>query len=379
MPVGERQLLLPSELEAAMLGCFKAGRAPMVHGDPGIGKSKLTQKIADQMFAEKYGYRVLPNGTIEQKGPNPRKPKSLETTWEPVPADFDRPWFRDIRAAQIADVDLRGLPTVNGDGRAHWAIPDWLPRDPRGGVTFLDEINRGQESTQNALFQWVTDYRIGDYFMPKTWHVCAAVNDQDVGARKMSSALLARFNHYDFGISKSNVGDWMAEWCQHAVIRGFHPWVIAFLRSFPGAIAEYDPKARVSPNPRAWEYISDILSSGPMSKAVRFAHFAGNLGEGRAVEFAGFVDMYEKLPSVDAILMSPDKAQVPAEPSLQYAVSAALARRSTDDNFGKVIKYMGRMPSEFGVMCVKDAVDRNPGLQGTADFTQWAVQHPQAF
>src|SRR5689334_16772883 len=117
--------LKPSELADALRTCFLSGRQIMVHGDPGIGKSQITRQVADQMFAEAYGYKVV-DGHLCVINRKPLPPgKAAGSKWVPVPHGFKRPWFCEVRAAQIMDVDLRGIPGSNGNGKSTWLIPDW--------------------------------------------------------------------------------------------------------------------------------------------------------------------------------------------------------------------------------------------------------------
>lgn len=353
-------MLKPSKLQQALQICFAAKRAVMIHGDPGIGKSQVALQVADNMFAEAYGYKVVNGVLCENKG------TTSKAKYVPVPYDFERPWFRDVRAAQLDAVDLRGLPTVNGDQRAHWAVPEWLPRDSRGGVVFLDEVNRGPEMVQNALFQWITEGRIGTYVMPNTWVMASAVNDRDGGARKMSSALLSRFVHVDAVTDLEDV-------CKIAVERDWSPAVIAFMRFAPQFLHAYEPKDRVSPNPRAWEFVSQIVAQSP-GEDVEFSLFSGAVGNA-AIEFQAFLKLYRDLPSIDSIIMSPGTATVPIAVGVLYAISAALGRRATADNFGRILQYLERIPVEFNVFAVVDAIRRNRQLQSTPEFTKWAISH----
>lgn len=329
----------------------------MIHGDPGIGKSQIAMQVADAMFAEVYGYKIVEGKLCEAL----KKGKPV-----PVSHEFQRPWFRDVRAAQLDAVDLRGLPTVNGDHRAHWAIPEWLPRDDRGGVVFLDELNRGTELVSNACFQWITEGRIGDYVMPEKWVMASAVNDKDGGARKMSSALLSRFVHVDACTDLDDV-------CRIAVQRDWEPAIVAFMRFMPQLLHAYNPKDRVSPNPRAWEFCSQIVAQGP-DKDIEHALFEGAIGTA-AIEFSAFLKLFRSLPSIDSILLSPGTADVPTDPATLYAISAALGRRATEDNFGNVVAYLERLPVEYNVFAVVDAVRRSKVLQTTAVFTRWATTH----
>ena len=344
----------PTDLAEALECLLKAGRRPLTHGDPGIGKSQITKQVADRMFAPLYGYTVTNDGRL----------KNAETG----KFTSKRPWFLEIRTAQLDACDLRGLPIVNGDGRAHWAPPEMFGRlDERGGVVFWDEINRGTELVSNSAFQMLDQNRIGDCILPNTWGHVAAVNDLDIGARKMSSALMSRFVHLD---AKTDLEDV----CKYAVIQDWDSTVVAFLRFRPELLHKYDAKQRVSPNPRAWEFVSQIISQQPNPR-LEFTLYAGAIGEGAAVEFMAFLKLYRELPSIDSILLNPEKSPVPTKPATLYAVSSALARRAAPKTFKAVVTYLERLPVEYNVMAIKDAVVRVEALRHDAVFTKWCIAH----
>lgn len=347
----------------------------MVHGDPGIGKSQITMQVADLMFAEKYGYKVV-NSTLYDKD-------MIFVDGRPT----SRPWFREFRTAQRDPVDLTGVPHVhkNGNGfETKWAVPGFLPKDERGGIFFFDEINRGPEMTQNACFT-ILDYgQVGEYVMPKSWIPAAAVNDNDGGARKMGSALQSRFIHIDARTDLDDVvgGDPRLSTSVNknpiAIVRDWHPAVIAFLRFRPELLHKYTPKERVSPNPRGWEFISDLLKKGTNSNFEVQQHLIiGVLGEGAGIEFMGFLRLYLSLPSVDEILLDPDHVQLVDQPQTMFAVAAALGRRADAKSFSNAVKYMERLPVEFNFMMVMNAIHRDPTLQTTRAFSQWAIAHQE--
>ena len=80
-------------------------------------------------------------------------------------------------------------------------------------------------------------------------------------------------------------------------------------------------------------------------------------------------------PNIDAILMNPDKEPVPTDACAQYAVAGALAYAATANNFDCAYRYLKRMPTEFAVFSVRDAMLRTPDLKHTPAFTQWAIEH----
>src|SRR5579859_908182 len=362
--------LKPSELALAIKTCFLAHRAPMLHGDPGVGKSDIVRQAADLMFAETYGYRVCQDYSLEQRVVTPVKAngkvKQDEVSWVPVPTNFQRPWFIDFRTALHDAVDITGVPYVTAEKMMEFAIPTLLPTDKRGGCFFMDEINRGPQMTQNACFSISLSGSVGKYQMPSTWVVAAAVNDKDIGAAKMSAALTRRFTHLDATTDVEDV-------CKYAVRRNWEPVVIAFLRMRPALLNIFDAKERVTPNRRGWKFVRQIVAQGCQKKGVEHCLFAGNIGDSEAVEFSSFLRMYKSLPSIDAIMLDPTKADVPIEPGTLYAISAALARRAKADNFERIVKYLDRLPSEFNCFAIKDAITRDNGLQYTSTFTKWAV------
>ena len=125
----------PSDVAKALITCLDAKQPVCLWGSPGIGKSQIVHQTG-----------ILTNREV-----------------------------RDVRAVLLDPVDLRGLPHVNGDGRSHWATPEFLPRDGQG-IFFLDELNRAVMMVQNACFQLVLDGKLGEYTMPPEWRIVAACN-----------------------------------------------------------------------------------------------------------------------------------------------------------------------------------------------------------
>lgn len=351
--------LSPSQIKAAMRICFATRRAPLLHGDPGIGKSDSVIQLSDELFAEVYGYRVAADGTLL----GPVGPKSYKKML-PVPHGFMRPWLMDFRAAQFDNVDIHGLPYLK-NGKAAFALPELLPTDVRGGIFFLDELNRGSELVLNALLSLILTGKVGDYTMPSTWLCVGAVNDRDAGVRKLSSALNARFTHLE---AAANLEDVIA----FGNSRDWHPAVLAFLRFSPQLLHEYRPQDKVSPNPRAWHFVSDFCKQD-MPEAVLLSLLSGTVGPGAAITFMGFLKLYKGLPAIEDIFADPATARLVDTPQTMYAVAAALVRRTCANTFAAAAKYMERLPAEFMVMFMHDLTRRLPELRSTATFTRWGL------
>ena len=319
----------PSELVPAIETCLRATEPTCIWGPVGIGKSDIVHQVGANL-----------NLIV-----------------------------RDVRAVLLDPVDLRGLPHVNGDGRAHWAIPEFLPRDG-AGILFLDELNRACTMVQNACLQLVRDRKIGEYALPPDWRILAACNRESDGGgvTKMSSALASRFIHLDCEPS-------LDDWCKWAVTHAIEPAVIAFLRFRPDLLHKFDKNEKAFPCPRTWEFVSKITAQQP-ARNIEFEIFRGTVGHGAAVEYSAFLQLFRNIPSIDAILLNPTTAPVPTNDAASlWAIAAALSRRATDANFRRALTYLDRMPQEYGVMSVKDATARDAALCSTPEFTNWAVGH----
>jgi len=102
------------------------------------------------------------------------------------------------------------------------------------------------------------------------------------------------------------------------------------------------------------------------------------VGAGAATEFSAFLRMFRELPNIDAILLNPIQEPAPENAAAQYAVVSALARCASDTNFDRICLYLNRLPTEFRVLCVRDATLREPAIRFTAGYTQWAVENHHA-
>lgn len=306
-----------------------AARQPVfIWGGPGIGKSAIVRQLAELLK---------------------------------IP-------LQDVRALLLDPVDLRGLPFLGQDGRSKWATPEFLPRDG-SGILFLDELNAAPAMVQASCYQLVLDRKLGEYTLPKDWAIVAAGNrdsDRAVTTR-MPTPLRNRFVHLEFEVD-------LQEWSEWAIRGGIRPEVIAFLRFRQELLSVFDRDTNAFPSPRSWEFISRILNATP-DQAVEHELFAGAVGTGAATEFSAFLRMFRELPNIDAILMNPLNEPVPENAAAQYAVASALARCASDTNFDRVCLYLNRMPTEFRVLCVRDASLRQPGIRHTASYTKWAIEN----
>ena len=253
----------------------------------------------------------------------------------------------DIRAVLLDPVDLRGLPHVNGDNRAHWCQPDFLPRKGKG-ILFLDELNAAPQLVQAACYQLVLDRKLGEYELPAGWTVIAAGNregDRSV-TNRMPSALANRFIHLHFEVD-------LDDWITWALSAGVQTELISFLRFRPALLHSFDPQKneKAFPSPRSWEFISKTLAAKP-AKDIEYELFCGTVGEGAA-------------------------AEVPSDPATLYAVCGALSHKASENTIDRLVQYANRLPAEFSVLLMRDCIRQAKEIVNTRPFIEWATAHKE--
>ncbi len=321
-----------SQIPKALASLFSIGQPAFVWGPPGIGKSQVVRQTAESL--------------------------SLELI--------------DIRAILLDPVDLRGLPRINAEGRSQWCAPAFLPTSGKG-VLFLDELNAAPPLVQAACYQLVLDRRLGEYELPDGWSVAAAGNREKDRAvsHRMPSALANRFVHIDFEV---DADPWL-EWATQAKLA---PEVIAFIRFRPGLLHDFDPKTdtKAFPSPRSWEFVSKLMAQRPDTDILK-ALAAGAVGPGAGAEFCGFIALWDQLPSVQDILSDPQGIEISENPAVRYALCEMMGAALNQDNVDTILTWAARLPVEFSVLLMREAVRKDANVVNTPAFAGWARQHAE--
>jgi hypothetical protein len=291
-----------------------------------------------------------------------------------VIASLDIPAERVVEfTASLRDpVDVLGTPNNTGE-YTRWVPPEEFYKLRQGvgpAALILEELSDAPVPMQNALCGVIYDRRAGNLNLTDQLYLIATGNrtEDKSGAARITSKLANRTRRFDF---QENIDDW-TEW---ALDNNIDPVLIQFLRFRPGLLSDFDPNRFANPTPRAWERVNLIPSN--LDAGLFFDNCAGEVGEGAAAEFTGFKRIYQSLPDVDSILLDPVGAAVPADPATLYALTGALARKATKDNFDRVSKYLSRMSPEFNVMATKDAIKLQPTIKHTRSFVEWASKNAE--
>ncbi len=317
----------PKLIVSSLHTLIETGQPSFLWGPPGVGKSQVVTQVAKEL-----SYQLI-----------------------------------DLRAVLLDPVDLRGLPTVT-EGAATWCAPSFLPTEGMG-VLFLDELNAAPPLVQAACYQLVLDRKVGEYELPDGWVVIAAGNRESDKAvtHRMPSALANRFVHLDFEVS-------VADWLDWADDNGIAEEVQAFIKFRPNLLHDFEPTRheKAFPSPRSWEFVSGLIKACPAPE-VEYELFKGTVGEGAAAEFAGFCKVYRKLPDPEFVLKSPEKVNIPEDPATTYALCESVASIASADNADSLMTFASRLPAEFGVLLVRNAVKRDRSIVESGGFSSWAT------
>lgn len=278
----------------------------------------------------------------------------------------------DIRLSMLDPTDLKGFPIADREREVmRWLTADFFPQDPKWrGIIFFDEANSAPKSVEAPMYQLTLDRRLGDFVLPDGASIIMAGNrttDRSI-ANRMSAALENRLIHIDYEVNIDDLCTWAIEQGK------IETELLAFWRFRPNLIHNYDPQSKAWPSPRTWEFASQLIHSG-LSPDVEFELLKGTVGEGAAGEFAAFMRVWRDLPSIDRILVNPEKERVPDSPDALFAISTALAEKSAKDNFDRLMKYVERLSKEYQVVFIRDSVRRKAPIENTKSFIKWSIDN----
>ncbi len=305
-----------------------------IHGSPGIGKSYIVADVAEK--------------------------NSLELV--------------DVRLSQMDPVDLRGVPSIK-ENQTVWMPPVFFPKENDSkGILFLDELNSAPPSVQAAIYQLVLNRKMGEYELPKGWRIICAgnrVSDRGVVFR-LPTPLANRMVHL-------HVQARFDDFKLFAIKEELHSFIIGFLSFRPDLLAT-EPVIEDDANPafatpRSYHMLSTILKSeNEISKIAPIIH--GTIGYSAGVEFISYVKVYEELPDIAGIYEG-NYPQIKNEPALLYALVSALVEYfdGSDGHMEHLFAFSELLPTEFGVMLIKDVVVKDESLATYSAFDAWLQKY----
>ena len=272
-------------------------------------------------------------------------------------------------------VDFTGVPSVI-DGMTSFNPSKMFYQfreGTGGGMIILEELHQSSTHHQTWAAGFMLERETPTFKLDPAVCIIATGNraEDRAGAKPLLGHLNDRMYHFDVETS-------LDDWCEWAMQNGVPADGIAFLRLRPNLLNDYDPNRRSNPTQRSWtKLFTEVPDDLPTDLYLMAA--SGKVGEGAAAEWCAARDMMKKMPSIDVIRMHPDNTEVPKEPDVRYAVATSLSMTATPDSFPRDMLYVERMPKEFMMVYLTDAMKLNPELQSTKEFIDWAVKNQNIF
>lgn len=249
-------------LTPKMLGPFLLNVATelpvFIWGPPGIGKSALVRRFADEV-----GLPCV-----------------------------------SLLGSQLAPEDIIGVPQIV-DGRSRFCPPTLIARDAPYCL-FLDELNASSQEVQKAFYSLILDRRLGEFVLPRGTIIIGAGNRAEDAAitRPLSSALINRLVHVQL---RASARDWLA-WAGEA---GVHELVVSYITQRSDHLWSKPPKHEEPfSTPRAWDMLSRALHSygdGATLDEIKVLA-CGLLTPAHARQFLAFARLRERQHDLSAIL-----------------------------------------------------------------------------
>ena len=234
-------------------------RPVFMWGPPGIGKSALIKRFADEVGME----------------------------------------CVSLLGSQLAPEDLLGIPKIDGECSRFFPPANIVRKE--AFVLFLDELNASSHEIQKAFYSLILEKRVGEYHLPENTIVIGAGNRAQDGAivKPMPSALINRMVHIHL---KADHRQWLSWAINEASL---HPWVIEYIQLRVDHLWSAPPKHEEPfSTPRSWHMFSDALYSfgESISDEMIEALACGLLSPQHAVNFKGFIKQIRQKHKVQNII-----------------------------------------------------------------------------
>jgi len=354
----------------------ETGRPLLIWGAPGIGKTSVVKS---------FGTKTMGVPVIEV----------ILSLMEPTDvaglpgAEADKK-YSDVKRSvnflpMIWPLDNGDIETTDENGKKT-IIPG------KGGIIFLDEINRAHPAVQAAMLKVVLDREIAsaNYKIPSKWLILAAANrpEDEPGSmiKPMSFALANRFAQVNF---ISDPVTW-TKWARGRKEADLSDEVVAFIELMqdyyyvlPGGLVGQDLETTMGVTPRAWEYAAreykerrdkEKAKGGDISKETTELIFNKHVGKKVSSVITDFLETLKIWPieriakiftdPTDPTLELPNNASGKYDLRKAYAVMYLASKYKTGETlskeeFSNFIQYLTNLNAGEIAMSALNMTKRN--------------------
>ena len=307
------------------------------------------------------------------------------------------PCYFDCTTKSLGDTMLPKLKDLDGNDFVRFA-----PNEEFGVhlgkpvILMIDEYGKADPSTKNALLRVMQEFQIGSYPLPAGSLVFATTN---LGVEGVGDVLPPHArNRITVVTTRKPTALEFIEWgINNAVDHTILGWVKDnphCMQSFEDVrdpdenLYIYHPRSARSAfvTPRSLEKASHWMKKRHLlDRPTLTAALIGTLGEEAAMNLAVFIEMADKLPSLDSIKKNPDTALVPDNAAALCMVVYRVLGCVEKEWVAAWHTYLQRLPSEAqslfvnGVRSDKYSDARRAVVMNSPGFTQWVHKFSYLF
>lgn len=332
----------PSRLVEITKVLVAARKPVMWKGRPGGGKTEMAEQIGRDLKMKLVVWHPITWDVTDAKG----LPVQVELPGGKRGAEFVP--YGDLRVVMEAKV-----PTL----------------------VIIDDFGQASASVQAAIMHPVLARRINGHKVSD--HVTFIVLTNRREDKAAVTGIISPFVDRMVGVYQLDPDG--EDWVQWGLTHGVPVELLAFIRLRPNFITDYIPNRDIvkTPSPRSIYELGEALKLG----LTQYDAIEGMVGGAMAQELCAFLATLKDMPDREEIISNPKSAPVPASerPDVLFALMGALAYIASPENFGAIGTYLDRLPPEFAVVAIKDAITRRPALKATATYTQFVTKHTHLY
>ena len=292
----------------------------MLRGEPGIGKSWMSEVIA-QKLGYNYAYIDVPN-------------------------------------LDLGDI---AMPVINHETKTTHYYPNarFGLHDGKPMVIMLDEFSKGPDPVKHMLHPMLekANPRLGDIAIPKETIVFMTGNLATDGVGDTLKAH-TRNRIVEIQVQKPNADQWIA-W---AIENDVEAEIIAWVSRYPHVLCSYtDPAQSENPyifspkraqtafvSPRSLVTASNIVRTRTQNHPdAIIAALTGAIGESAARDVQAYIEFSDQLPTWEQTIEHPLTTKVPTDPGACGIIAFGAIARITKENITPFMQYLGRMEAEW--------------------------------
>jgi len=205
---------------------------------------------------------------------------------------------------------------------------------------------------------------VGQFRLHDDVYVVAAGNlatDRAI-VNSLSTAMQSRLAHIEMELHHG-------EFMDFATANAWDPRILAYLEFQPQKLHNFKPDHtdRTFACPRTWDFANRLIKG---KAVINKPLLSGVIGEGVAVEFCTYAELFAQLPSYTAICSDPENTNLPRDPGPLYATVTMMGDKFSRSSFKDAAKYADRLPPEFQVLYLKSVKRRDAAFVRDQEFVK---------